>query len=98
MLLLPLLILVSVSYTHLDVYKRQMPDSVVSIGEGAFCDCSGLTSITIPNDIINIDDYAFKGCIGLTSIIAVSYTHLDVYKRQTGRKTVLWRCCFSTRL
>ena len=42
--------------------------SVISIGESAFYDCSGLTSITIPNSITSIGDGAFKNCIRLTSI------------------------------
>ena len=41
--------------------------SVTSIGEYAFQDCSGLTSVTIPNSVTSIDDRAFCGC-GLTSI------------------------------
>ena len=42
---------------------------VVSIGEYAFQDCSGLTSITIPESVTEIGRYTFRGCIGLTSII-----------------------------
>ena len=45
-----------------------IPDSVTSIGDRAFCGCTGLTSITIPNSVTNIDEYAFRGCTGLTSI------------------------------
>ncbi len=34
---------------------------VTSIGEGAFEDCSGLTSVTIPNSVTYIGKYAFYG-------------------------------------
>ena len=44
------------------------PNSVTSIGNYAFGDCSGLTSITIPNSVTSIGDWAFEGCTGLTSI------------------------------
>ena len=43
--------------------------SVTSIGDEAFGECSGLTSITIPNSVTTIGVYAFVGCIGLTSVI-----------------------------
>ena len=42
--------------------------SVTTIGNYAFSDCSGLTSITIPNSVTTIDSNAFSGCSGLTSI------------------------------
>ena len=42
--------------------------SVTSIGDDAFEDCSGLTSVTIPNSVTSIGSSAFKGCSGLTSI------------------------------
>ena len=45
-----------------------IPNSVTSIGEGAFVGCSGLTSVTIPNSVTRIDDYAFYNCIDLTSV------------------------------
>ena len=41
---------------------------VTSIGEDAFLDCTGLTSISIPNSVTEIGDYAFAGCSGLTAV------------------------------
>ncbi len=46
-----------------------IPSSVTSIGEGAFRDCSSLTSVTIPNSVTSISDYAFYGCSSLTSVV-----------------------------
>ena len=45
-----------------------IPDGVTSIGDYAFYDCSGLTSITIPNSVTSIGNWAFYNCSGLTSI------------------------------
>ena len=42
--------------------------SVTTIGDYAFCDCSGLTSVTIPNSVTSIGNYAFTYCPALTSI------------------------------
>ena len=39
-----------------------------SIGDSAFYNCSGLTSITIPEGVTSIGDYAFNSCSSLTSI------------------------------
>ncbi len=43
--------------------------SVTEIGDGAFRDCTGLTSVTIPNSVTRIRDYAFDDCSGLTELI-----------------------------
>ena len=45
-----------------------IPNSVTSIGEGAFIYCNGLTSVTIPNSVKSIGESAFYGCTGLTSV------------------------------
>lgn len=37
--------------------------SVTSIGERAFYECSGLTSVTIPNSVTSIGSGAFYDCI-----------------------------------
>ena len=43
-------------------------DDVTSIGEYAFYNCSGLTSVTIGNSVTSIGERAFEGCSGLTSV------------------------------
>ncbi len=45
-----------------------IPDSVTSIGQGAFYGCAELTDITIPDKVASIGNWAFKDCTGLTSI------------------------------
>ena len=53
--------------------------TVSSIGEFAFSDCSGLTSITIPNSVTSIGREAFFYCSGLTSVtIPNSVTSIGV--------------------
>jgi hypothetical protein len=45
-----------------------IPQSVTTIGNGAFRGCTSLTSITIPNSVTSIGPVAFYDCSALTSI------------------------------
>jgi hypothetical protein len=45
-----------------------IPNSVTSIDEYAFFNCSSLMSLTIPNSVTSIGDWAFGSCSGLTSV------------------------------
>ena len=45
-----------------------IPNGVTSIGDGAFKNQDGLSSVTIPNSITSIGSSAFSYCSGLTSV------------------------------
>ena len=46
-----------------------IPNGVTRIGDGAFKNCSSLTSINIPDSVMNIGTEAFDGCSSLTSCV-----------------------------
>ncbi len=48
--------------------RTEIPSTTVSIGEGAFFGCIGLTSVSLPIGLMNIYNSAFLGCTGLTSL------------------------------
>ena len=55
------------SYDHY-FEKIIIPDSVTSIGDYAFYNCSELTSVTISNSVTSIGYEAFCDCSGLKSV------------------------------
>ena len=105
---------VPVSYTHLDVYKRQAYEQLRTVEEELALERSlesGLITIgasetalrlmllsrlehfhtRYPHVRLRISNHSTPQAIqalenGLVDFAAVSYTHLDVYKRQS------WRC------
>ncbi|HEV7927387.1 MAG TPA: leucine-rich repeat domain-containing protein, partial [Verrucomicrobiae bacterium] len=46
-----------------------IPDSITSIGAGAFEFCTGLGSVTIPGSVTEIGEDAFNECISLTNAV-----------------------------
>ena len=61
-----------------------MPNSVTTVGEGAFNGCSGLTSVTIPDSVISIGNQAFNGCSGLTSVTIPNFVTTIGYRAFAG--------------
>ena len=45
-----------------EITKFTLPDTVTSIGEGAFSYCTKLVEVNIPTSVISIGDYAFRDC------------------------------------
>ncbi|MGB7749075.1 MAG: leucine-rich repeat protein [Verrucomicrobiia bacterium] len=65
--------------------------NVISIGDGAFFNCTSLTNVTIPNSVTSIGEDAFDSCIGLTSItISTNVTSIaeEVFAYCTGLTNV----------
>ncbi|MBD5232541.1 MAG: leucine-rich repeat domain-containing protein [Bacteroidales bacterium] len=53
------------AFYHCPITSIEIPNSVKSIGDGAFSSCTNLTSLVIPNSVQEIRDGVFQGCTGL---------------------------------
>ena len=58
-----------ISFRNQEIESYIIPDSVTSIGDGAFWCCSSLSSLFIPNSVNSIGDGAFEGCSSLSSLV-----------------------------
>ena len=58
-----------ISFRNQEIESYIIPDSVTSIGDGAFGCCSSLSSLVIPNSVTSIGDGAFEGCSSLSSLV-----------------------------
>jgi hypothetical protein len=45
-----------------------IPNTVASIGDWAFYECTSLTSVIIPNNVTNIGEWALGYCTSLTNV------------------------------
>ena len=57
-----------IGYTATSMSTAEIGNCVTSIGENAFKECRGLTSVNIPNSVTSIGTYAFFDCYSLTGI------------------------------
>ena len=54
--------------TSKNLVSYSIPETVTSISNGAFLDCSSLNSVSIGENVTSIGDDAFKGCSNLNAI------------------------------
>ena len=52
--------------------KTIIPDSVTNIGDSAFGNCVGMTSVKIPKSVTSIDEYAFADCENLRDVVCLA--------------------------
>lgn len=68
-----------------------IPDTVRSINDSAFKNCTNLTNVIIPNSVTSIGDSAFKGCTNLKSlIIPDSITYIGTHISPDCRKLEIY--------
>ena len=48
--------------------KIEIPQTVTTIGTGAFYECNGITSVSIPNSVASIGLQAFYNCTGVATV------------------------------
>ena len=69
----------------------EIPDSVTSIGDYAFYNCTGLTSVTIGAGVTSIGESAFEDCTGLTSVtIGEGVTSIGSYAFRGCTAEIVW--------
>ncbi len=59
-----------------NIKEVNFSSTITSIGNHAFRDCSGLTSITLPSSLVSIEDSAFSFCENLISVDLSNCTSL----------------------
>lgn len=64
------------SFYRKTLFSIKLPNSLTSIGEGAFRNCSGLTSITIPSNVTSIGVSAFEYSTLRTVTMSNSVTNI----------------------
>ena len=81
----------SATYYYIPTSLKSVTVTGGNILYGAFCNCSGLRSITVGNSVESIGGQAFYGCTGLTSIVipdSVTSIGEDAFYNCTGLESV----------
>ena len=71
-------------------FELIIPNSVTTIGERAFYDCSGLTSLSIPASVSSIGYAAFAECGNLAAVVA----HKSQKKMLKSGKSMIFSACY----
>ena len=55
-------------FANLPLTRVELPDSLTSIGDGAFAGCTKLQEITLPDSVTEVGEGVFDGCSALTTV------------------------------
>ncbi len=69
-----------------------IPDSVTAIGDHAFFNASGLTSLVIPASVTHVGEFAFAGCRSLTNVVigsGVVSIGVSAFKECTALRSIV---------
>ena len=68
----------------------EIGNGVTSIGDAAFYQCGGLTSVTIPDSVTSIGEWAFYECGNLTNVtIPNSVTNIRRYAFDSSKVSTM---------
>ena len=68
------------AFYHTSLKSIALPESLVSIGDSAFENCTSLSSIDLPQSLTSVESHTFEGCSSLSSIVLPnSVTNIGQY-------------------
>ena len=79
------------TFAGMNLTNITIPDTIKTIGDGAFLNCKSLTSVTIPDSVTSIGKNAFGNCTSVTSVVVgsgVTSIGSTAFRACTGELTV----------
>ena len=68
------------AFYHTSLKSIVLPESLMSIGDSAFGNCTSLSSINLPQSLTSVESHTFEGCSSLSSIVLPnSVTNIGQY-------------------